>query len=190
MNQTIAAGMAGTAVPQAVPSTDDPRVVTARRVFRGALAFNTALTLFWLVSMATDSRFFFSEYRLTGEAALNVFGRRRLLLIPGFFWWGIKSLLLRKWVGFTKDERRDAFSSRMDRPYDVATLTAKYSERRIRIADMVGRRGRFAILAFAGLFSLYTQVLKNPQPDFAVAFGTTTCSRACSAAGSSSASST
>ena len=61
----------------------------------------------------------------------------------------------------------------MDRPYDVATLTAKYSERRIRIADMVGRRGRFAILAFAGLFSLYTQVLKNPQPDFAVSFGTT-----------------
>ena len=61
MDQTIAADIAGTAVSQAVPSTDDPRVVTARRVFRGALAFNTALTLFWLVSMATDSRFFFSD---------------------------------------------------------------------------------------------------------------------------------
>ena len=34
MNQTIAADIAGTAVPKAVPSTDDPRVVTARRVFR------------------------------------------------------------------------------------------------------------------------------------------------------------
>ena len=74
MNQTIAAGMAGTAVSQAVPSTDDPRVVTARRVFLGALAFNTALTLFWLVSMATDSRFFFSEYRITLRSVGNVLG--------------------------------------------------------------------------------------------------------------------
>ena len=73
-------------------------------------------------------------------------------------------------MGFTKDERRDAFSSRMDRPYDVGALTAKYSERRIRIADMIGRRGRFAFLAFAGLYGLYTQVLANPQPNFAVAF--------------------
>ena len=174
MDQTIAAGIAGTAVPQAVPSTDDPRVVTARRVFRGALAFNTVLTLFWLASWATDSRFFFADYRLTGEAALNVFGMVvGFYLIPGLFWWGIKSALLRWWVGFTKEERRDAFSSRMDRPYDVAALTAKYSERKIRIADMVGRRGRFAILAFAGLYALYTQVLKNPQPDFAVSFATT-----------------
>ena len=174
MDQTIAAGMAGTAVSQAVPSTDDPRVVTARRVFRGALAFNTVLTLFWLASWATDSRFFFADYRLTGEAALNVFGMVvGFYLIPGLFWWGIKSALLRWWVGFTKEERRDAFSSRMDRPYDVAALTAKYSERKIRIADMVGRRGRFAILAFAGLYALYTQVLKNPQPDFAVSFATT-----------------
>jgi hypothetical protein len=174
MDQTIAAGMAGTAVSQAVPSTDDPRVVTARRVFRGALAFNTVLTLFWLASWATDSRFFFADYRLTGEAALNVFGMVvGFYLIPGLFWWGIKSALLRWWVGFTKEERRDAFSSRMDRPYDVAALTARYSERKIRIADMVGRRGRFAILAFAGLYALYTQVLKNPQPDFAVSFATT-----------------
>ena len=58
----------------------------------------------------------------------------------------------------------------MDRPYDVGALTAKYSERRIRIADMIGRRGRFAFLAFAGLYGLYTQVLANPQPNFAVGF--------------------
>ena len=170
MNQTIAAGIAGTAVPKAVPSTDDPRVVTARRVFRGALAFNTALTLFWLVSMATDSRFFFSEYRITLQSVGSVLiGIAFFYVLWGLVWWGLKSLALR-WVGFSKDERRDAFSSRMDRPYDVGALTAKYSERRIRIADMIGRRGRFAFLAFAGLYGLYTQVLANPQPNFAVAF--------------------
>ena len=191
MNQTIAAGIAGTAVPQAVPSTDDPRVVTARRVFRGALAFNTALTLFWLVSMATDSRFFFADYRLTGEASLNVFGMVvGFYLIPGFFWWGIKSLRC-GWVGFTKEERRDAFSSRMDRPYDVATLTAKYSERR----DPHRRHGR------------PPRPLRDPRVRWPVrplhagseesaaelrrlASRRPTCSRACSAAGSSSASST
>ena len=124
MDQTIAAGMAGTAVSQAVPSTDDPRVVTARRVFRGALAFNTALTLFWLVSMATDSRFFFSEYRISLQSVGNVLiGIAFFYVLWGFVWWGLKSLALR-WVGFTKDERRDAFSSRMDRPYDVRALTA------------------------------------------------------------------
>jgi hypothetical protein len=171
MNETLAGTLADVRVARAMPSDADPRVITARRVFRGALAFNAALTLFWLGSWATDSRFFFAEYRITREALLNVFGMVvGFYLVPGFFWWGVKSALLRWWVGFTKEERRDAFSSRMDRPYDVATLTAKYSERRIRIADMVGRRGRFAILASAGLYGLYTEVLKNPQPDFAVSF--------------------
>ena len=62
--------------------------------------------------MATDSRFFFSEYRITGEAALNVFGRVvGFYLIPGFFWWGIKSLAApdgsasRKTSGATRSRR-------------------------------------------------------------------------------------
>jgi len=147
----------------------DPRVVTARRVFLGALTFNAAVTTFWLIAMATGLRFF-GEYRMSWDGVRNV-GRSVLFSygVMGVFWWGIKSLALR-WIGFTKDERRDAFSSRMDRRYDVAALTARYSERKIRIADMIGRRGRFTWLAFAGLFVLYTEVLKNPKPDFAVAF--------------------
>jgi hypothetical protein len=172
MNQTIAGALPDATTPdaRAVPDATDPRVRTARRVFLGALAFNTALTLFWLASWATDSRFFFSDYHITPQALLSVFGMVvGFYIVPGFFWWAVKSAMLR-WIGFTKDERRDAFSSRMDRDYDVRALTAKYSERKIRIADMVGRRGRFAILAFAGLFALYTQVLRNPQPDFAVGF--------------------
>jgi hypothetical protein len=170
MNQTLAGTLAPATAARAVPDASDHRVVTARRIFRGALIFNAALTLFWLASWATDSRFFFADYRITTEALLNV--AKAIVgfyVIPGFLWWGIKSAMLR-WVGFDKNERRDAFSSRMDRPYDVAALTAKYSERKIRIADMVGRRGRFALLAFAGLYGLYTEVLRDPKPDFAVAF--------------------
>jgi len=170
MNKTLTGELATPSLAGPVPDETDSRVRTARRVFRGALAFNTALTLFWLVSMATDSRFFFSEYRITLRSVGNVLiGIAFFYVLWGLVWWGLKSLALR-WVGFTKDERRDAFSSRMDRPYEVGALTAKYSERRIRIADMIGRRGRFAFLASAGLYGLYTQVLANPQPNFAVGF--------------------
>ena len=101
MNQTITAGVTGTTLPQAVSATEDPRVVTARRVFRGALAFNAALTLFWLVSWATDSRFFFSEYRITLRSVGNVLGGIAFFYVLwGFVWWGLKSLALR-WVGFS-----------------------------------------------------------------------------------------
>ena len=173
MNQTVAAA-ADSSVAHAVPVAADPRQVTARRIFRGALIFNTALTVFWLASMAADSRFFFSDYRMSWDGVGRVLGGVAFFYVGwGLVWWGLKSLALR-WVGFTKDERRDAFSSRMDRGYDVAALTAKYSERRIRIADMIGRRGRFAFLAMAGLFGMYAQVLQNPaaRGNFAVAFAT------------------
>ena len=75
-------------------------------------------------------------------------------VIWGVIWWAIKDALLRFFVGFTRDERRDAFSSRMDRPYDVGDLVARHSERRIRITDMIGRRGRFLTLAAAGIYYL------------------------------------
>ena len=174
MNQTLAGTLDSAPGARAVPAASDPRVVTARRIFRGALIFNAALTLFWLASWATDSRYFFADYRMSWEGVGRVAGGILFFYMAwGLVWWGVKSLALR-WVGFTKDERRDAFSSRMDRGYDVAALTAKYSERRIRIADMIGRRGRFAFLAMAGLFGLYAQVLNNPdaRANFAVAFAT------------------
>jgi hypothetical protein len=153
------------------PATSDARATIARRIFRGAFLFNTALTLFWLASWATDSRFFFADYRITTRALINVTVTVvGFAIIPGLFWWGVKSAMLR-WVGFDRVERRDAFSSRMDRPYDVADLTGKYSERKIRIADMVGRRGRFGLLSLAGLYIVYAEVVRNPQPDFATNFG-------------------
>ena len=76
-------------------------------------------------------------------------------------WWAIKGALLRFFVGFTRQERRDAFSSRMDRRYDVTDLVSRYSERRIRITDTIGRRGRFITLAAAGFYYLYLQVAQE-----------------------------
>ena len=171
MNQTIAAEIAGTALPQAVPSTDDPRVVTARRVFRGALIFNAALTLLWLGSMITGrGTMFFSEYRPSLESVAGVvFGVLFFYVLWGLAWWGVKAALLR-WIGFTAEERRAAFSSRMDQPYDVPALTAKYSERLIRITDMIGRRGRFITLQAPMFYFLYKGLQESPDMKFATAF--------------------
>src|SRR4029079_13037785 len=85
-------------------------------------------------------------------------------VVWGFIWYGIKTLLLKYFVGFTKEERRQAFSSRMRAPFEVASFTSRYSERRIRIVDMIGRRGRFITLAAAGLHYPYLRRLHGPEP--------------------------
>jgi hypothetical protein len=135
------------------------------------LAFNVALTIFWLTTVVTGESFFFANYRADREAAFRVFnGILFFYVIWGVIWWAIKTALLRWFVGFTKEERRDAFSSRMDRPYDVPALVSRYSERRIRIADMIGRRGRFIVLGSAALYYLYLQVSQQQNASFATAF--------------------
>ena len=149
----------------------DSRRRTADVIFRGALAFNALLTLFWLATFLGGGSFFFKDYSVNWETATRIlYGVLFFYVAWGVIWWAIKAALLRWFVGFTRPERRDAFSSRMDRPYDVADLVRRYSERRIRITDMIGRRGRFITLAIAGFYYLYVQVVKEQNADFATAF--------------------
>lgn len=149
----------------AVQPSVDVRRQTADRVFWGAFAFNLALTLYWLYTLISGhGSMFFRDYKVDKQALLQVFfGIVFFYVVWGFIWWGVKTLLLRSFVGFTKEDRREAFSSRMRRPYEVSAITARYSERRIRIADMVGRRGRFITMAFAGFFYLYSEVILKPS---------------------------
>lgn len=148
------------------------RRVTADRVFRGALLFNSALTLLWLFSLVTGRTTpFFRDYAVNLPAlAQIVAGILFFYVLWGVVWWAVKAALLRHFVGFTKAEVTAAFSSRMDAPFDVQALTARYSERRIRIADMIGRRGRFVTLAAAGFYYLYVQIRQDPTDRFASAF--------------------
>ena len=145
---------------------------TADRVFRGALFFNTALTLFWLFLVATGSQtIFFQVSGLTRDSLIRVGAGILFFYVAwGFIWYGVKALLLTYVVGFSKEERRQAFSSRMDAPFDVSSFVARHSERRIRIVDMIGRRGRFITLAMAGFFYLYVQVAAQRTPRFATLF--------------------
>jgi hypothetical protein len=161
--------------PAAVPAGDADFAVRRRladRIFRGALVFNTALTLFWLGLTLTggESRFF-QRYD-GGWAGIGrvLAGVLFFYVIWGFIWYGVKTALLKYVAGFTKEERRQAFSSRMSAPFRVADVVSRHSERRIRIIDMIGRRGRFITLAAAGFYYLYTQVESQRSPAFASAF--------------------
>jgi hypothetical protein len=149
----------------------DSRLKTADTIFRGALIFNAALTIFWLVTYLRGGSAFFRDYTVNLATIGRVLGGVLFFyVIWGVIWWAIKTGLLRWFVGFTRDERRDAFSSRMDRPYDVGALVRRYSERRIRITDMIGRRGRFITLGAAGFYYLYVQVRQDQNPAFATMF--------------------
>jgi hypothetical protein len=142
---------------------------TADRIFKAALAFNAALTVFWLVMLASGGNaIFFGSYDVSLAAVGRVLGGVFFFYVLwGFIWYGIKSLLLTYFVRFSKDERRQAFSSRMNGPFEVQELLQRHSERRIRIADMIGRRGRFIVLALAGFYYLWVQVATEPSANFA-----------------------
>jgi hypothetical protein len=157
---------------QQVPPAFAERRRTADRVFFGALIFNSALTLFWLIVVLTKSHaVFFAEYALSSEAVIRVLSGVGFFYVGwGFIWYGVKTLLLKYVAGFSKEERRQAFSSRMRAPYDVSEYVARHSERKIRIIDMIGRRGRFITLAAAGFFYMYTQVVPTHSTAFATGF--------------------
>ena len=154
-----------------LPTAFDQRRQTADRVFRGALAVNSALTAFWLFAVITQRPIpFFGAYNVTVESVGRVAGGILFFYVGwGFIWYAIKGRLLR-WVGFSKDEVRQAFSSRMDEPFEVSAFVARYSERKIRIVDMIGRRGRFITLAAAGFYYLYLEIGREPGGTFATAF--------------------
>ena len=159
------------AVLPPVIATDERRR-TVDRVFRGALAFNSALTAYWLYLLATGQpSAFFKDYRANPKQLVGVLiGFLFFNVLWGLIWWGVKYALLGEWVGFTKEERKRAFSSRLDGAFEVADLTSRYSERRIRIVDMIGRRGRFFMLGLSGFFFLYLQLATEPSSRFATGF--------------------
>jgi hypothetical protein len=145
---------------------------TADRIFRGALVFNTALTVLWLFVLATGRGIvFFENYRVDLRTIIQIaVGIGVFTVLWGFIWYGIKSALLKYFVGFSPEERRQAFSSRMSAPFDAGVLAERYSERRIRIVDMIGRRGRFITLAMAGFYYMYVRVATEQSPKFATLF--------------------
>jgi hypothetical protein len=146
----------------------DARLRAARRVFQGTLAGTAAMTLFWLYSIASQrGTTLFPRYNIDGQTIGSVLaGFLFFWIFWGFVWYLIKRAVLRRWVGFSPDELRLVFRSRMNEPFEVSDLVARHSERRIRITDMIGRRGRFVILGFAGFSYVYRRLSASPEPGF------------------------
>jgi len=57
----------------------------------------------------------------------------------------------------------------MGRPFDLSGLLAAHSERRIRIIDMLGRRGRSLTLAFVYSAYVYLRIASGDEPRFLTA---------------------
>ena len=139
----------------------------ADRVFRACVAVAAAMTVAALWSAFGGGGRILGTNRLGVEAVARVVvGFTIVSVLWGWLWYGIRSLLLAKLVGLSKDERRMVFRSRMDGTFDLASLLARHSERRIRIVDMIGRRGRFITIAAMGFGYIYTRVRVQPTPEF------------------------
>jgi len=159
-----------TAIP--LPAMAAPPRALADRIFRIAVAINVALTAFAL--LATFTGF---GVGIAGKFVFDGQSAARILVSLIFFngiwaliWYGVKNLLLAKFVRMSREDRRAVFSSRMSQPFDLAGLLSRYSERRIRIVDMIGRRGRFITIAMAFLYFLYANIAANGTGNFASAF--------------------
>lgn len=144
----------------------------AERIFRITLVVTLVLTAFALLSAFTGvGQRFAGDYQLNGQAAFRLlFGLLFMHVIWAMLWYGVKNLLLAKFVGMSREDRRQVFSSRMSQPFDLAGLLARYSERRIRIADMIGRRGRFMTLGLLGFWFLYLDIKARQPATFVTAF--------------------
>ena len=168
MNSTTLAS----SITNAVIAPADDRRLLADRIFYIAVAVNAALTLFCALAM-------FSGFgaRFAGDFQFGARNLATLFFSFLFFnvfwalvWFGVKNLLLKYFVGMSHEDRRTVFSSRMSQPFELSGLLGKYSERRIRIADMIGRRGRFITLAGAACFIFYAQLASGKSDNFATAF--------------------
>src|SRR6185436_5645334 len=73
----------------------DTRRRTADRIFRGALAFNAALTLYWmLIAFTGAGSIFFPHYAIdSGTAGRLVGGIGFFYIVWGFIWYGVKNAL-------------------------------------------------------------------------------------------------
>jgi hypothetical protein len=150
-------------------SGSEERLRTARRVFVAALAYTAGMTLFWLFFVVTqrEGSAFFPRYKIDAQAIGSVIGGFLFFWIFwGWIWYLIKRALLRRLAGFSEEELRQSFASRMDGAFDLPGILARHSERRIRIVDMIGRRGRFAFIGMAGFTYVYRRLAAHPEPGF------------------------
>jgi hypothetical protein len=155
-----------------LPADDrwDAARAQSQRLFRGCIVLTGAITLVWLGLLLTGRGSSVLGRPLDPQAPVRLLvGFLFMGVLWGWLWYGVKRLLLRKVVGLTPEETDATFRSRVRRPFDLAGLLEGHSERLVRIADMVGRRGRYVTIGMLGYSYIYTRIALQPRADFLVA---------------------
>jgi hypothetical protein len=140
----------------------------AERVFLACLLYTAGVALVWLFFALTrrDGGLFFRNYEVNVDTVVRIaMGFAVFWIGWGWLWYRLKRLLLRRVVGLSQEELVANFASRMGTPFDLPALLARHSERRIRIVDMITRRGRTVPTLLAGFVYLYFRISRNPGPE-------------------------
>jgi hypothetical protein len=149
-----------------------PESGIARRVFLAALIYTAALSAICLLLLATgiDGGTLFSGYRPDRDTLMRITAFTVVfMLLYGWLWYKVRRALLRRVVGLSENELGSVFESRMDRPFDLRALLVGHSERRIRVIDMIGRRGRSLTLASVYMAYVYLRIASGDEPRFLTA---------------------
>ena len=141
------------------------RAGRALLVYRISLYYTVALTAVWLLLGATGvgaGALFpaqISFQQIAGTVSFIVM----FWAIWSYGWYFLKRWLLRR-AGLSRDELALVFGNRLE-TFDLNALLARHSTRRIRIIDMIARRGRTALLVLAGFSYVYLATLQSPGPE-------------------------
>jgi hypothetical protein len=137
-----------------------------RRVFFSCAAYVVLSSLLWLYLVVSqrDGGSLFRQYNVTAESIISVLAAILIFWVgwSGLWYW-IKRRLLRR-LGFTNEELDVVFSTRHS-DFRLHEFTSRYQERKIRILDMIGRRGRAAVMAIVGFVILYLAMRRSPGPE-------------------------
>ena len=153
------------------PETAPPGVTAAVTTFRLVVVYLSVMTLIWLALNLTGANggVFFKNYRVTAQVIGGVIAGFLIFWVSwSWLFYRLKRSLLKR-AGLDDRALELVFANRMS-GFDLATLIRPYSERKIRIADMVGRRGRTFAGVFMGFYFMYKGLGAKPTPE-SMAFG-------------------
>jgi hypothetical protein len=146
-------------------------VGAAVATFRLAFAYLTLMTLVWVYLNVTGANggVFFKNYRATAEVIVGVgIGFLVFWVLWSWLFYRLKRHLLKR-IGFDPQALELVFANRLS-GFDLESLIGPHSERKIRIADMVSRRGRTFAGIFMGFYFMYKGLGAKPTPE-SLAFG-------------------
>jgi hypothetical protein len=153
--------------PAPIPTDlNHARVETAEWIYKACLYYNVTLTATWLLLLSgvVGGGKIFPIYKLTlQQIGGTVSWVVTFWVVWSYGWYFIKRMMLKR-AGMDPAELREVFSPRLS-SFSLESLLAKHSERKLRIIDMVARRGRTLVFIAAAFAYVYVSTQKNQGPE-------------------------